>query len=120
MLIRPVSSTEIQECYETIGAEMMKWPPPPPEQVPDAREEIERSSHFHDVRIAGRVWTEEFTAAEYVAMMSISSDHRPMESAKRRHLFAQMRRARQAARGPHLQAQPDNPPRRSPETLAPL
>lgn len=84
--------TEIQECYEAIGAGMMKWPPPPPEQVPDAREEIERSNHFHDLRIARRVWTEEFTAAEYVAMMSTASDHRLMEDAKRTHLFAEMRR----------------------------
>jgi SAM-dependent methyltransferase len=84
--------TEIQECYEAIGAGLMKWPPPPPERVPDAREEIERSNHFEDVRIARRVWTEEFTADEYVAMMSTASDHRLMESAKREYLFAEMRR----------------------------
>ena len=84
--------TEIQECYEAIGAGLMKWPPPPPEQVPDAREEIERSNHFEDVRIARRVWSEEFTADEYVAMMSTASDHRLMESAKRACLFDEMRR----------------------------
>jgi SAM-dependent methyltransferase len=84
--------TEIQESYEAIGAGMMTWPPPPPEQVPDAREEIERSNHFSDVRIARRVWSEEFTAAEYLAMMSTASDHRLMESAQRAYLFAEMRR----------------------------
>ena len=84
--------TEIQESYEAIGAGMMTWPPPPPEQVPDAREEIERCNHFSDVRIIRRVWTEEFTAAEYLAMMSTASDHRLMESAQRAYLFAEMRR----------------------------
>ena len=84
--------TEIQRCYEAIGAGLAKWPPPPPEQVPDAREEIERSNHFDEVRIARRVWTEEFTADEYIAMMSTASDHRLMESAKRDYLFAEMRR----------------------------
>jgi SAM-dependent methyltransferase len=84
--------TEIQECYEAIGAGLAKWPPLPPEQVPDVREEIERTNHFADVRIARRVWSEEFTAAEYVAMMSTASDHRLMEPRKRAYLFAEMRR----------------------------
>ena len=84
--------TEIQDCYRAIGAGLMKWPPPPPEQVPDLREEIERSTYFDDVRIARRVWTEEFTADEQVAMMSTASDHRLMEPAKRDYLFAEMRR----------------------------
>jgi SAM-dependent methyltransferase len=84
--------TEIQECYEAIGAGLTKRPPPPPEQVPDAHEEIERSNHFAEVRIARRVWTEEFSADEYVAVMSTASDHRLMESAKRDQLFAEMRR----------------------------
>jgi len=84
--------TEIQDCYQAIGAGLIKWPPPPPEQVPDAREEIERSNYFHDVRIARRLWTEEFTADEQVAMMSTASDHRLMEPAKRAYLFAEMRR----------------------------
>jgi hypothetical protein len=70
----------------------MNWPSPLPEQVPDAREEIERNYHFDDLRLARRVWSEEFIAAEYVAMMSTASDHRGMEFAKRSYLFAEMRR----------------------------
>ena len=63
-----------------------------PEQVPEAREEIERSNHFEDRRIAHRVWNGEFVAAQYVAMMSTASDHRLTESAKRSYLFAEMQR----------------------------
>jgi hypothetical protein len=70
----------------------MNWPSPLPEQVPDAREEIERGYHFDDLRLARRVWSEEFIAAEYVAMMSTASDHRLMEFAQRSYLFAEMRR----------------------------
>lgn len=36
----------------------MNWPSPLPEQVPDAREEIERGYHFDDLRLARRVWSE--------------------------------------------------------------
>jgi SAM-dependent methyltransferase len=84
--------SQIQKCYDAIGHGGISWPPPPPDEVPDSREEIERSGYFHDVRIARRVWTEEFTADDYVAMMSTASDHHLMEPAKRDLLFTEMRR----------------------------
>jgi SAM-dependent methyltransferase len=84
--------SQIQKCYDSIGHSGISWPPPPPDEVPDTCEEIERSGYFDDMRIARRVWTEEFTADEYVAMMSTASDHHLMEPAKRDHLFAEMRR----------------------------
>jgi hypothetical protein len=74
----------------------MKWPPPPPEEIRDARNEIERSGYFEKVRVTRRIWIEEFTADEHVAMMSTASDHRLMEPAKRERLFAEMRRLIQA------------------------
>jgi SAM-dependent methyltransferase len=83
---------KIQACYDAIGHGDIKWPPPPPEEMPDAREEVEFSGYFDDVRIKRRVWTEEFTADEYVAMMSTASNHRLMEPQKRERLFAEMRR----------------------------
>jgi hypothetical protein len=94
----------------------MNWPSPLPEQVSDAREEIERSYHFDDLRLARRVGSEEFIAAEYVAMMSTASP-----DGVRAALLPVCGNAapdRQASRGPHLQAQPDDLPRRSPKTLA--
>jgi SAM-dependent methyltransferase len=83
---------EIQDCYEAIGEDRMRWPPPLPEEILDARAEIEQSGHFHDVRIARHLLVEDFSADEYVAMMSTASDHRLMEPAKRERLFAEMRR----------------------------
>lgn len=83
---------EIQECYTALGYGLPKWPLPPPEQTPDSRNEIEQSGCFDNVKIARRVWTEEFTADEYVAMMSTASDHRLMPPEKRARLFSEMRR----------------------------
>ena len=83
---------EIHKCYQAIGEDSMSWPPAPPEQISDAREEIERSGSFQDVRIVRRVWTEEFTADEYVGLVSTASDHRLMDAVKRERLFTEMRR----------------------------
>ena len=84
--------TEIQATYEAIGEGQIKWPPPTPEEIRDSREEIERSGLFEDVRIARRVWEQEFTTDEYVAMMGTASDHVLMEPEKREWLFSEMRR----------------------------
>ena len=83
---------EIHAGYETIGDHSLQWPPAPPEEVPDERLELAQSSFFEDVQVLRRVWAEEFTAEEYVALMSTASDHRLMEQAKREWLFGEMRR----------------------------
>jgi SAM-dependent methyltransferase len=83
---------EMQNCYKAIGEARMEGPPPAPEEVRDAREEIEQSGYFENVRVTRRTWVDEFTADEYVAMMSTASDHRLMQPAKRDQLFAEMRR----------------------------
>jgi len=84
--------TEIQACYEAIGEARLTWPPPPPDEMPDARQEMDRSGFFEDIRIARYLRADEFTADEYIAMMSTASDHRLMEPAKREQLFGEMRR----------------------------
>lgn len=83
---------EIQESYKAIGEARIKFPPPPPEAMPDLRGEIEASGFFKDVRIMRNLWTREFTAGEYIDLMNTASDHRLMEPAKRERLFADMRR----------------------------
>ena len=85
--------TEIQACYEAIGEARITWPPPPPDEIPDAREEIERSGYFEDVRVVRYLRSDELTADEYIALMSTASDHRLMEPAKRERLFAEMHRS---------------------------
>jgi len=90
---------EIQECYAAIGAKAMPWPPPAPESIPDSRAEIEQSGCFCDVRVIRRIWSEEFTADEHVALMRTASDHRLMDEDKREWLFDQMRRRIEARPG---------------------
>lgn len=67
--------------------------------MPDASKEIERSGFFEDVRIVRYLRADEFTADEYIAMMSTASDHRLMEAARRERLFAEMRRSINARPG---------------------
>jgi SAM-dependent methyltransferase len=84
--------TEVQASYDAIGEGRIEWPPPPPEKIADAREEIERSGFFEDVRVARYLWTSDFTADEYVAFLNTTSDHRLMDPSKREWLFSEMRR----------------------------
>jgi len=83
---------QIQDCYEAIGADRLPRPLPQPESIPDAREEIEQFGLFEDIHVIRRLWTEEFTAEEHVALMNTASDHRLMEPSKREELFSEMRR----------------------------
>lgn len=84
---------EIQAAYGAIGMLWPGvWPPPPPEQMPDSRAEIEESGLFEDVRIARYIWTDEYDADSHVALMQTASDHRLLEQQKREWLFSEMRR----------------------------
>jgi SAM-dependent methyltransferase len=85
--------TEIQASYDAIGAGWPSaWPPPPPETFPDAREEIEQSGLFEEVRVSRHLWADEFDADGYVALMNTASDHRLMARDKRERLFSDMRK----------------------------
>jgi hypothetical protein len=75
------------------------WPPPSPDAISDSRAEIERSGCFEDVRVIRRLWSEEFTAEEHVALMRTASDHLLLEADKQKWLFAEMLRRIQARPG---------------------
>ncbi|HUN84388.1 MAG TPA: methyltransferase domain-containing protein [Terracidiphilus sp.] len=83
---------QIQDAYEAVGAGRLPQPFPPHETIADSGTEIEQSGFFDNVRVLRRLWTEEFTADEHVAMMQTASDHRLIDSTKREWLFAEMRR----------------------------
>lgn len=92
---------QIQDSYRAVGAGM-PWPPPPPESIADARAEIEQTGLFGDVRVIRRLWAEEFTADEHIALMRTASDHQLMEPAKREWLFDQMYRLIHARPGARI------------------
>jgi SAM-dependent methyltransferase len=83
---------EIQDCYEAIGAGRMEFPQPLPDEIQDARAEIEQSGFFEDVRVVRRLGVQEVTADEYVSFMTTASGLRVMEPEKRERLFGEMRR----------------------------
>jgi len=83
---------QVQDAYEAVGVGRLPWPPPQPDSIPDSRAEIEQCGLFDNVQVIRRLWSEEFTADEHVAMMSTASDHRLIEPEKREWLFAEMRR----------------------------
>src|SRR5215469_13446457 len=75
--------TEIQSCYEGLGEPRLDWPPPRPDQVPDQREEIERSGVFKIVEIKRYVWTVDYSADSYIALLNTYSGHNAWPQWKR-------------------------------------
>jgi hypothetical protein len=85
--------TEIQEVYDAIGESYPgDWPPPPPEELADEREEIEGSGLFGDVAVRRYVWELRYTAAQYIALLDTFSGHLTMREEQRRHLDREIRR----------------------------
>lgn len=85
--------TEIQEIYDAIGESYdgEEWPPPSPDEIADATDEIEASGLFEDVRVRRYVWERSYTADEYIALLETFSGHITMEAAKREHLYREIR-----------------------------
>ncbi len=78
--------------YEAIGeSRESEWPPEPPEQIPDQRAEIEASGLLAAVSVRRYVWEMSYTAEEYIALLNTFSGHIAMESAKRKHLYREIR-----------------------------
>jgi hypothetical protein len=86
--------TEIQDVYDEIGESYdgEDWPPPAPELVADDAAEIEASGLFGDVHVRRYVWSQRYTADEYVALLETFSEHIAMEQPKRDRLYAEVRR----------------------------
>jgi SAM-dependent methyltransferase len=84
---------ELQEVYDAIGeSHPGEWPPPPPDELPDDRAEIEASGLFDAVEVRRYVWETSYTAGEYIALLDTFSGHISMEPAKREHLYGEIRR----------------------------
>lgn len=84
---------EIQEVYDAIGERHRgEWPPPPPEEAPDEAAEIEASGLFGHVSVRRYLWETEYTADEYLALLSTFSGHIAMDAAKREYLYSEIRR----------------------------
>jgi len=84
--------SEIQEVYDAIGeSHPGEWPPPPPDEIPDDRADIEASGLFENVEVRRYVWETSYTADEYIALLDTFSGHISMKPAKREHLYHKIR-----------------------------
>jgi SAM-dependent methyltransferase len=84
--------TEIQEVYDEIGeSHPGPWPPPPPDELPDLRAEIEGSGLFADVATRRYVWGQTYSADEYIALLQTFSGHISMPDWKQQRLYAAVR-----------------------------
>jgi hypothetical protein len=84
--------TEIQEVYDAIGESYGgDWPPPRPEEIADASDEIGASGLFEDARVRRYVWERSYTAVEYIALLETFSGHITMDTAKRELLYREIR-----------------------------
>lgn len=85
--------TEIQKVYEEIGERAEPWPPPRPEDQPDATAaEFEASGHVAVAGVRRYVWARRYTAEEYIALLDTFSGHIAMEPARRDRLYGEIRR----------------------------
>jgi SAM-dependent methyltransferase len=83
---------EIQQVYDAIGESFDgEWPPPAPDQVPDAREEIEATGLFDHVTVRRYVWEKSYSAEEYIALLNTFSGHISMDERNREHLYQEIR-----------------------------
>jgi SAM-dependent methyltransferase len=83
---------EIQDVYDAIDeSHPGEWPPPPPDEIPDDQAEIEASGLFEHVQVRRYVWETSYTADDYIALLDTFSGHIAMETAKREHLYREIR-----------------------------
>jgi SAM-dependent methyltransferase len=84
--------TDIQEVYDAVGeSHDGEWPPPAPEEVADARDEIEASGLFDQVAVRRYVWAKNYTAEEYIALLNTFSGHISMDESNRGRLYREIR-----------------------------
>lgn len=85
--------TEIQDVYEAVGEPHPdEWPPPAPDDIPDASDQIIASGFFEQVEVHRYLWAKRYTADEYIALLNTFSGHIAMEKPQRDHLYAEIRR----------------------------
>jgi SAM-dependent methyltransferase len=94
---------EIQDVYDAIGeSHPGEWPPPPPDEIPDDRAEIEATGLFEDVQVRRYVWETLYTADEYIALLDTFSGHIAMETPKRERLYREIRQRIGQRRDPRV------------------
>ena len=82
---------EIHQAYAEVTGEAGEWPPKPPEEAKDHREELLEGGWFDKVDVARHLWSFERDADGYVDLLATFSDNRVREPAEREQLFERIR-----------------------------
>jgi hypothetical protein len=69
------AAAEVQADYDAVVPHPENRPPPPPEEAPDLRAELEEGGLFHDVAVARHRWDVRYTADEWVAVLGTYSEN---------------------------------------------
>lgn len=80
----------IQGVYKEIGWGMETWPPTMPE-APADEEGMAASGLFEALQVRRYLWSNAYSADEYVELLDTYSDHRGLEPARRDILFGGIR-----------------------------
>lgn len=80
----------IQAAYEKIGWGTETWPPPMPE-VPADEEALVASGLFEGFHVRRYLWSQTYTAHQYVELLDTYSDHRGLDPERRDRLFRGIR-----------------------------
>ena len=91
--------TEVQEDYDAIRSGPEQEPPPHPDAVRDFGAEIAASGYFRNVAARRYLWSVNYTADEYVTLLSTTSWHRQLDDETRRMLLDRIHR--------RIEARPD-------------
>ena len=81
---------EVQRHYDAVVPHPDNAPPPAPEEVGDWREPIESSGLYDEVVVRRHLWTVEYTADEYLAVLGTYSDNLVLPDAQRAELFSRI------------------------------
>lgn len=90
---------EVQEDYDAVVPEPANRPPDPPDQIADLRDEFAASGRFEPAVVRRYLWDVEYTPDTYVDVLETYSGHRSIEPAKRKQLYARIRRRIEARPG---------------------
>lgn len=86
---------EVQEDYEAVLPDDEKTkagPPGSPDAVGDFGDEIEGSGRFRNLAARRYLWDVTYSADEYIAVLDTYSGHRALDEARRKELYARIRR----------------------------
>ena len=85
--------TDIQRVYDEIDERIPVWPPPPPdERIDTTADEFVDSGRFEVTASHRYLWSIDYSADSYIALLDTFSGHIAMSPAKRGYLYREIRR----------------------------